>query len=86
MSARYGQASVFSHNVVFLFFLSEDYVIYLVGECALGVFSERLTVLAARISDSEGSQRIFDACSLLYLVKYFAARDCASAPNTLAAA
>ena len=34
----------FSHNVVFLFFLSEDYVIYLVGECALGVFSERLTV------------------------------------------
>ena len=34
----------FSHDEVFLFFLSEDSVIYRVGERALGVFSERLTV------------------------------------------
>jgi hypothetical protein len=34
----------FSHDEIFLFFLSEDFVIYRVGERALGVFSERLTV------------------------------------------
>jgi len=34
----------FSHDEVFLFFLSEDFEIYRVGERALGVFSERLTV------------------------------------------
>jgi hypothetical protein len=40
---RKGQGQ-FSHNAVFLFFLSEDDVIYPIGECALSVFSERLTV------------------------------------------
>ena len=40
---RKGQGQ-FSHNVVFLFFLSEDDVVYPIGECALSVFSERLTV------------------------------------------
>jgi hypothetical protein len=34
----------FSHDEVFLIFSSEDFVIYRVGERALGVFSERLTV------------------------------------------
>ena len=34
----------FSHDQVFLFFLSEDFVIYRVGERPLRVFSERLTV------------------------------------------
>jgi hypothetical protein len=34
----------FSHDEVFLFLLSEDFLIYRVGERALGVFSERLTV------------------------------------------
>jgi hypothetical protein len=34
----------FCHNAVFLFFLSEDDAIYPIGECALSVFSERLTV------------------------------------------
>jgi len=39
-----------------------------------------------RIQDSEGSQRIFGARSLLYFAKYFAARECAPGPNTLTAA
>src|SRR6266480_3677606 len=44
VSARDSQVSVLSHKVVFPFFLFEDYLIYLVGDSALGVFSERLTV------------------------------------------
>ena len=39
-----------------------------------------------RIQDSERSERIFDASSLLYPAKYFAARDCAPGPSTLATA
>jgi hypothetical protein len=47
LCVRVGVTFSHSHNVVFLFFLSEDYVIYLVGECALGVFSERSTCFSA---------------------------------------
>src|SRR2546429_5816526 len=34
----------------------------------------------------QGSQRNFDACSLLHPVKYFSAKDCAPGPSTLTAA
>src|SRR5713101_5679289 len=51
-----------------------------------GVFSERLTVSCRANPRLGRSQRIFDARSLLYFAKYFAARDCAPGPNTLAAA
>jgi hypothetical protein len=59
----------FSHDEVFLFFLSEDFVIYRVGERALGVFSERLTVSCYADLRLGREPRIFNACSLLYFVK-----------------